>query len=331
MKLSIEQIKEITTGAEEIDFRDGKFVFSRFIPEEKSTVENSNVYYQAGICLNFRTDASRLRLKVFAVSRSDIRSFFAVDIYKDGEKAGCIRNFEDGLKTRYAEKEYPCGEFEEEICLGAGEKTVKILLPHSIDCSILGIELENAGYITPVKREKTLLMYGDSITQGYDALYPSDTYAVRLSDMLDATLINKGLGGDVFNPDIVKAGTDRAPDYVTAAYGINDWATRPVETIKEKSSEFVKKLAEKYPTSRKFVITPIWTELLKTRTGVKTTYAEVEKIIEDACKPYPEVKLIRGYELVPHSGEFFGDIEILHPNAEGFKNYADNLFKEIKE
>lgn len=41
------------------------------------------------------------------------------------------------------------------------------------------MELTDASFLTPVKRKKTLVAYGDSITKGFDALYPSRTCAMR--------------------------------------------------------------------------------------------------------------------------------------------------------
>lgn len=39
-------------------------------------------------------------------------------------------------------------------------------------------------------------------------------------------------------------------------------------------------------------------------------------------------RLISGFDLVPHSEEFFSDL-FLHPNDEGFLQYANGLIEKI--
>lgn len=46
--------------------------------------------------------------------------------------------------------------------------------------------------------------YGDSITQGYDALFPSYSYINRFSMYLDAFIYNKAIGGDIFRPALIE-------------------------------------------------------------------------------------------------------------------------------
>ena len=62
-----------------------------------------------------------------------------------------------------------------------------------------------------------MLMLGDSITHGYDAISPSNSYASLVADMLDANAINKGIGGEVFWPQFAAMLDNITPEIITVA------------------------------------------------------------------------------------------------------------------
>ena len=64
-------------------------------------------------------------------------------------------------------------EFEKKFELGDGEKKVTVFLPWSFSLSLKELTLDDNSSLSPIKREKNMLVIGDSITHGYDALYPS--------------------------------------------------------------------------------------------------------------------------------------------------------------
>lgn len=70
------------------------------------------------------------------------------------------------------------------------------------------IEIDDGSVILPAKKSRKIIMYGDYITQGYDAASPSLSYASRLADLLDADCINKGIGGSLFTPELAKIKAD---------------------------------------------------------------------------------------------------------------------------
>ena len=327
MRLDTKNAEKIMCGAVSIKEQNGRFVLYRFTDDELAVETNPNVHYSSGVRMSFKTDATAVGVKI-CVKNLAVREYFSLDIYRDGNLSGSLSNC-DGTLEGFAEKKYTLGEFSGEFPLGDSEKTVDIVLPHSVKCEIEYIELENASFVTPVKRKKKLLAYGDSITQGYDALHPRNTYAMRLADALDAELYNKGLGGAPFCPHLVKAenGVDN-PDYITVAYGTNDWGGCDAETLKRNCEGFLSVLAEKYPHIPTLVLTPIWRADIDTPKKAGT-YADVEKIIEDACKKYKNMTLVHGLELVPPDSSLFGDKRV-HPNDHGFMYYAEGLKKYFK-
>lgn len=323
MKLDTNNIRHIMCGGVNIKEIDGKLRIYRFSDSEIASENNPNLHYSAGVKLVCKTDAKSVKIKI-TVKNFAVRSYFALDVLCDGVLCGSITNCNDTIGN-FAEKEYQLGDFSGEFTLPCGEKLLEIALPHSVVCEFESIELVDATFIEPVKRSKKLLSFGDSITQGYDALHPINSYAARLSDILDAELYDKGLGGALFCPALVTAQDGITPDYITVAYGTNDWNSCSADVLYENCRGFMRALSEKYPNVPTLVITPIWRADMD-RINKAGAFSDVAKIIENECKPYPNITVVSGISLVPSKVELFGD-SYLHPNDEGFKAYAENLAK----
>ena len=99
--------------------------------------------------------------------------------------------------------------------------------------------MNGATYVTLVKKEKTMLFYGDSITHGYDSAHPLNTYAKRVADGLCAEGFVKAVGGECFLPELAKVNGGHNPDYVVIAYGTNDWSKNNKEAFDKNSKEFI--------------------------------------------------------------------------------------------
>ncbi|MBR1920818.1 MAG: SGNH/GDSL hydrolase family protein, partial [Kiritimatiellae bacterium] len=87
-----------------------------------------------------------------------------------------------------------------------------------------GVELSevccDGSFISPVPARRTVLALGDSIVQGYAATAPARTWAARLAKLLDADVVNQGIGAHVFQPGTVPR-LDVPPCAVIVAYGEN--------------------------------------------------------------------------------------------------------------
>jgi len=332
LKLTLEQIKTVTDGVEDVIFEDNKFKFLRFTKDEINAIENPNLHNPAGVRMEFKTDGDKLKLKVSTKDYSTVRSYFSFDIFRDGELMGCLKNFDDKECIEdYAVKKYPLGISSEEFSLGNGEKCIKILFPHSVSAEIEDIEISNATYIAPIeKKSKTLLVYGDSITQGYDSPHPSLTYAYKLSEYLDARLVNKALGGACFCPDFVAANEEMDADWIICSYGSNDWRMLAHDEIIKNAQNFMDIITKKYPKTPIFVLTPIWRADYDSEENKQFgDFFNIERIIKDAVKPYKNITLISGWDLVPHDKNLYGDL-YLHPNIKGFEYFVKNLAEKIK-
>ena len=326
VKLTENQIKEITTGAAKIVYKAGRYHFFRFNDCEADVINHPFVLATAGIQMHFKTDGRLLKLKVYTEKAIDTRSYFSFDVFVNSSLAGCIQNLcDDSCARNYADSSYTTGSFYNEFVLGDGEKDIKIVFPHSVIACIECIEITDATYIVPIKKEKTIVFYGDSITQGFDALHPSRTYAATLAEALDAEIINKAVGGAVFNPALAKIPCDTKPDYIIVAYGTNDWNSVDLESLKKNAEGFLDGINSNYPGIPVFVTTPLWRPDWKA-TKKCGEFSNVDNTIKEIFGHQENITVISGIDLIPHDENLFGDL-YLHPSDKGFEHYTDSLKK----
>ena len=334
MKLSLDVIRDITLGAAVVKEENGNIILNRFTAEQEELyrVTNSDFYQKsfstAGVRLRFETDSRKLFLKV-KTSVSSSRKYFSVDVFANGKPVGFIDNFSQmELPLDYTTVDCELGEFSKEFSLEEGTKSVCIYLPWSVKTEICEISVDDGAFVKAQKPRKKLLAYGDSITHGYDALRPSNRYASRLCDMLGAEEINKGIGAEIFFPALAELKDDFTPDYITVAYGTNDWSKTSEEELIRNCTGFYTNLAKNYPTSKIFAITPIWRKDYKDYRPMGD-FEKVENAIKSITAEFENITVIRGFDFVPHDEKYYADLR-LHPNDEGFAYYADALYKNIK-
>jgi len=172
-------------------------------------------------------------------------------------------------------------------------------------------------------------VFGDSITQGYDALHPSNRYIAKIADKLGAEEFNKAIGGEMFFPELAALKESFEPDYILVSYGTNDWSHRDAETFKAKCKGFYENLAGNYPNSKIFAVTPIWRKDI-TEEKPFGDFETVDLLIRNAVKDCKNISVISGFDFVPKDEKYFADLR-LHPNDEGFKHYAENLYNAIRK
>lgn len=333
MDFNLDLLRSITQGAHRVTEEENGFNFYRFTENEEQLYKNrnQNSYVRAlatsGVHLCFKTNSNNLLIKGETVV-SGSRSYFSVDVFVNGKMVESINNYSHiNLPANYAGIQYPLGEFEKQITLGEGEKTVKIYLPFNVKTIIKKLALDDDATITPIKPKRTLLAYGDSITHGYDALNPSAKYVTKLAEYLDAEEINKAIGGEKFWPDLVKEKLNINPDYITVAYGTNDWAhLQTQEELYVNCKGFFENLKNNYKNTPIFAITPIWRKDYTLNDRPFGDFKKVEEIIKKVAEEVGSITVVSGFDLVPHEENLFGDLR-LHPNNQGFEEYFKNLVK----
>jgi len=326
MKLDFEKIKEITLGAVYLEEKNGTVFFHRLTAEQEALYDSIPNFLKckarasSGIKLCFKTDSRTLKLDI-TVSDATTRSYFALDVYCEGVCVGGIEN--------NAGDESIFGDYSEEILIGEGMKTVSIYLPWSTVTGIRELSLEDGSEIIPVRPEKKMILFGDSITQGYDAEHPALSYASRLTDALNVEGFNKGLGGEMFFPPYAELKDPISPDYVTVAFGTNDWMHCGREETLPKIKAFYTALSKHYPNAKIFAISPLW----RGESVNESAYGKFELMAEDienAVAELENVIFIYGGDLVPKEPRLFADSS-LHPNDRGFDHHFVNLYKKLKK
>lgn len=320
MLLGIERISDIVCGVSHVTCEDGWICFHRMSEEQQNSYTSRPEFYakalsSANVRLAFRTDAQRLGFD-FRLTAASSRRYAWFDLYIDGV---LVRHFgtEGGELTS--------GHIE--LDLGEGDKSVELYFPWSVKTDIAGVTLDDGATLSPVKRGRTMIAFGDSITQGFDNFYPSLSYVARLARMLGADEINKGVGGDKFRPDLaVDEGLH--PDIVTVGYGSNDWTRYTKEEFIGYCTEFCTRLCELYPDAKIFVISPVWRADAHKEYLFGGPLDTVHGVIAECCAGLDNVIPINGYGMIPHTKEFFRDMRV-HPNDEGSSLYAEGLFSRI--
>ena len=322
MKANFELIKELTSGAAVIKENDGFCEFFRMTDQQGEILKKFSDFHMkstasSGIKMDFITDAEAVEFSG-RFSEGSSRKYAYFDIYVNGVLVA-HPGTADHLQNP---------EFTVSLPLSGTDNRVTIYFPCLAKTELKSFELINGSSYKPVKKNRKIFCYGDSITQGYDAQYPSFAYANMLADALDAEIFNKAIGAEIFNPQFADAPDGFTPDIISIAYGTNDWSKQvSAENIEKNATDFVTNLRKHYPDAPIIAILPIWRkdmeesrlsgQLRDAITVLKKVYAQFDNII-----------VVEGMPLVPHLPEFYAD-GYLHPNDTGFLLYGSNLLKNL--
>ena len=328
MILDCETMSSLAHGVEYTEVSCGVVRFSRFSKREREllTYGTEKSYATAGVRLEFETDSNTIGVSSTAVKANPLRYFYSFDVCCNGEIIGSIKNC-DG-EPEYPYIEYPFEERHDTFLLPKGVKRLCIHFPWSAVGTVERIELDDGAFVRPIVKRKKIIMYGDSITQGYDSLNPSHSYAARLAEFLDADAVNKGIGGSVFMPSLVSERVGYTPDIITVAYGTNDWRGASFEGFSERCERFFANLAENYPDTPIAAISPIW----RADFGDIHELGEFSRVAEkirSVADMHGNVFFIDGTDFIPKDTVYFRD-GYLHPNDKGFEVYASSLAAELE-
>ena len=304
----------------------GVYKFFRMTAQQGEILKQINDFYMkstatSGIKMDFTTDARAIEF-TGRFSEGSSRKYAFFDIYVNGV-----------LTAHPGTGDYPQNpDFSIRLPLDGKTNRVTIYFPCLARTVLKSFELIGASSVDAVKKNRKLLCYGDSITQGFDCLRPSSHYVYRLAEALDAEEFNKGIGGERHVPALVACEEPFTPDYILAAYGTNDWAHETPQLLEEKCSGFYKTLAEKYTDIPVITITPIWrSNIFSFAEHVKfESFQQVEDCILRVTAQYPNITVIKGFDLVPHDKSYFADWG-LHPNDAGFYHYGENLLAALQK
>lgn len=322
MILGLEQLRELTHGALRVYEKDGEVCFGRFTEEAVRYYEgvredfHRKTFATSGVRLEFMTDSTSLSF-AYHTAYASSRRFYYFDVMVDGvlvDHFGHVQVAE--VRSEYS------------LALAEGTHTVCIYFPNLASLAIRDFTLDDGAMVAPVSRPVKLLCYGDSITQGYDAIYASQSYANILADKLHADVVDQGIGGEYFCPGLLECPIPYTPDIITVAYGTNDWSSKERDDIAARADAFFAKLKELYPAAKIFAITPIWRADHSRTPTPKSGLFEAIRLLVKHTAEHHGVTVIDGDGMVPHIRDIFSD-NYLHPNDMGFKFYANALYSAM--
>lgn len=312
MKLTKEQLKAIYHGAlwyQETE--DGYLQAFQYTKEQNEYFEKVSDFWferctaSTAKTLEFVTEATScsFEYKFLWVGSED-----SVELWIDGQAAE-IRYVKDMEKEGALSFDLP-----------EGSKNVMIYLPADATMVIRNFEI-NGTYKQAEKKEKVLWM-GDSITQGFGPLRSGHTYVSVANRLLNYDIINQGIGGYVYDKNVLMQMYDYKPDKIIISMGTNQFGTESMEGIEE----YYELLKEIYGDTPVLCILPLWRDDVPN--GLPTLIKFCNNLKKIAEK-YSNVTVVDGFKLVPHLPEYF--LDKLHPNCLGCEVYGRNLVLEIQK
>ena len=259
----------------------------------------------AGVSLDFETDAKEIEISFGKVEYTNNVTEQFLDLYVDKEY---VKSFSTNDDIKYK---------------ASGKKQEYTLYFPTYSFPIVsGVELKDATIFNPIKKEIDILFMGDSITQGASKeVKPSNTYVMRVARGLNKGILNQGNSGFIYDKGAIEKVCD--PKIIITAYGINDYFRKTDSQLEIYAIEFLEKLRETYKTSKIVSILPLWSMCDEE----DTVFVGKREILKKVYEQYSDY-IVDGQKMIEHNREVLADA--VHPNEEGFKQYGENLLKELK-
>lgn len=311
MKLTNEQLKTIYYGVLEFEeTKDGYLQAFQYTKEQMNYFEKvSEFWYERCMAsgaktLEFQTTASYASFEYNLIWKGSDDS---VELAVDGliSKIYYVKDLEDKGVLSF---DFP-----------SGDKKVTIYLPADATMLIRSFDID--GEWAPVKKGEKVLWMGDSITQGYGPLRAGETYVSVANRILKYDILNQGIGGYVYDKNVLMKMNDYQPDKIIISMGTNQFGTETMQDVEE----YYEQLKQIYGDTPVLCITPIWRGDVP---GGEPTLIRFCQKTKEICEKYPNITVVDGFKLVPHLSEYF--LDDLHPNCLGCEIYGRNLVEEIK-
>ena len=313
-------LEEIFKNCLYVERINDRYVPVRFTASQMKAFEKEEQYFIranscAGVSMDFVTDKDEISFEYEADCYSRPKAIF--DVYEDDVL----------IETIAISGEIQNGKISYKRRMPGLKSRVTIYLPYSVRLCLFNIDIGNYELL-PNEGKLRYLAIGDSITQGIESTRASITYPTLVARHFDAVLLNQGVGGYKHLEESLDKDLPYKPDFVTIAYGTNDFKHIFETNVIEKNiTEYYKKLEGMFSCPVN-ILTPTWRQDAYEDDIKKHKFLHVSEIIRCMASKY-NYNLIDGLKLVPHNKEYYYDA-YLHPNAKGFLCLALNLIKHIK-
>lgn len=178
--------------------------------------------------------------------------------------------------------------------------------------------------------EKTLLVYGSSITAGSLSLLPMNTWASQLAQNLSIDCMNKGYAGSCHvEPEMIDYLSTLDFDFAVVSMGANmrDFTN---EEYEKRAANCINTLCGAHP-DRKFIFIDSSYQASDLYEGESGKLAQYRKILSRlvADSGFANAKYVSGLDLMSGSWGLTGDL--VHPNIKGVNAIANNITPIAKE
>ena len=223
----------------------------------------------------------------------------------------------------------------------------KIAVIYIIIFGILGCENASSPSSSVEIDKRPIVCFGDSLTEGYGASKPgqidkSKSYPAFLQEKIRVDVINVGISGDRASGGLARMDSDvlaKDPQMVILLLGGNDFlGRRSANEAKDDLQAIIDKAKNQnikiYLAS--FIGDSTWEEsyLQYSQLLPGASISELRSLLADYKRVYAE--LSSENKDIEYIGNIWRGIGILqmsdpiHPNAEGYRIMADNIFAEIR-
>ena len=321
MILTEKQILDLSFGSVK------KFVKDGLVHFQKCTDKQVSAWYKirqdlggraeatTGVKLDFVTDGDKL---VFSFIKGR-----KVEVYIDNLFRGQF--LMDEYRAKNAKVEIPITD-----TLGKpyGEARVTVYFPAHDEPGVIDyFEVSNATFVKPHKHDIKFLFIGDSITQGWETMTDTLSYAQKTTRFFNAESVINGVGGAIFAEETFDS-IDFAPDVVILAYGTNDFGYwKSADEMLSHIKGYMSLVAKEYAGKKLFAISPVWRRDYD-RICDTGTFPEARDRVISVAKELGFTH-IDGLKMIPPIADYFTDN--VHPNELGFAFYSDNLIAELKK
>jgi lysophospholipase L1-like esterase len=311
-----------------------KLFYKRFsekvlnIPDSLKMFKTYTAETTSGIIIEFKTNSSFIHLTFSPEPGRNEGGFFRV--LKDGAELKTIsfktpgnQNVQINLDSLSSEK----------------EAVYQIILPSYSNLSLVHFEIDDnsrlATYKPPIR--KVYLGFGDSITHGRGQGGSSYfTYPYLLSQKLDMTLYNLGIGGSKVSVPIAEMSKDLPEaDVITILIGYNDFngASHTLERFEKDYREFLSKIRKNQPKAKIFCINLLYTKKKEnphTHLTPEDFRSVIEKVVTEYQASDKKLFLINGDQITSAENLQAGmKTDPVHLTVKGAQLFADAVYKEM--
>lgn len=292
---------------------DGNVIPFRFTSEQIKAYKKlstnidfgKNAVTSTNVTIDLNTDSDILGLEFLPEVCID-KGFFSFDLLVNG------RLFASEYITNYNTKIIA-------FRLPEGFNHIQLFFPWNAKIEIKNLILNDNCKITPVLYDRTIIAFGDSITQGYIVDHPCLSYVGRITNICNAEVLNQGVGGFFFDDESLDTELKKFnPNCIIIGYGTNDASCLDdLDEIIANQKKYLEKLRAIFPETRMLAFLPIWGNdpRLKARNLIRSFSSDgVNRGLAEVYTEY-NVETVRDY-FYPRINDFYSP-DLVHPNTIG--------------